>query len=313
MHIIIKDCFHNGKANILNYPTYYIDTLFISNNKLLYKNSDILKGIKTIIFDFNEALLFFPTNLSIRFHNKENLKKYMIDIYNFINENYNITIYNRPDLCYIMGDKNLCYNLLQQNALLKNYIPKYISFNNINDINKIDFEDVIFKETIGSNSKYDFICKKNEIHNNIYPGKKYIASEFIDTYIPELQTNNMIRFMIINNTLIDFHFISSEKKNIHPIDQNMNKFEIGNTYFSNILNNIEIQKIINSIYSIFGNCIYVIDAVLTKDNKLYICELGLKFFMDSYISHIKKYNTKINKISFDKKKLINFYMNIIES
>lgn len=313
--IIIRDCNYNGKNNILDYSLFLLNDIYIVDNKLICNNIDILKNVKNVIFDFNESLLFFPPVVRNRFKNKNNMKQFIIKIAGIIKKIYKkICIYNDPNKCYILGDKYLQYDFLTSSLGESKIIniPKYKNIN-VNNYNKetIHFP-AFFREICGSCSKNDFIAyNDNDVEKHLKQNVNYIASDFINSYIPELNCNNMIRFLVINNKLIDYHFICSNKKNIHPKDQIPDLINKGDIYFKNELMRLNINEFCNQINKIFGNGFYAIDCVYGSNGKLYLCEIGLKFFMGEYVSFLSKKGINLNKVSLNKNKLISIQKKIL--
>ena len=164
-----------------------------------------LNNIKTVIFNYNEDRLS-------KLYNNNTIKNDIIyKISNLINNKYkHITIYNDPLKCFILGNKVETYDKIKDisNSLFK--IPQFIKINCINDLKKIDFFPIIIKYYINGTT-LDTICKNYnevlEIYNKKFNNKNNIMCvEYINSYIKELNTNNSIRFFIINNNNNRFLF-----------------------------------------------------------------------------------------------------------
>ena len=326
--LTISDGINNGKGEnkmiIFKYHCF-IYNCYIKNKFLIINNKicNLLK-INKIIFNFNEDLftynLNWDKNLKKRFKNVNKMIQLFKNISILIKKYYPyITIYQDPNKCFDLGDKILTYNKIKDISSNIIKIPKYKKINNIDDINNINFYPVILKISNGSHSKNDCICNnKKELINNYnkyFKNKKnIICVEFINSYIKELKCNHCIRFMIINNKITDYYFRPSNKWNIHTNDQLQNKQKIikSDLYFKLYFNkNIDlINEYIDNINNIYGNGFYSIDLIL-NNNKLYICEIGLKNYDYSYVDYLKKNNIVINKNTLNKYKLKKIYYNII--
>lgn len=302
--------YNNGKGdkNLIIFDLhYYFEQCTIKDNMLNIDNNFLdLTNIKTVIFNYNEDRLS-------KLYNNNTIKNDIIyKIANLINNKYkHITIYNDPLKCFILGNKLETYSKIKDisNSIFK--IPKFIKINCINDLKNIDFFPIIIKYYING-ATLDTICKNYnevlEIYNKKFNNKNNIMCvEYINSYIKELNTNNSIRFFIINNKIIDFYFRCSNKWNIHTQDSNLTLFKYSNEFFKEFFkkNYLLIENYINNLHKIFDNGFFVFDIIL-NNNKLYICEGGLKIF-----DYLKTNNINLNKISLDKIKLRKLYEKII--
>lgn len=326
--LIISDGISNCKGSyiIKNLAeNIYIYNIIIKNNNLYHNNKILnLNNVKLVIFDFNEDLFTYNLNWDPRlkkfFSNCNQMIIYFIKISNYIKQSYNnIIIYNDPYKCFILGNK---YNVFNKIKHINNNIfgiPKYKNILDENDIYKIDFFPVILKYSNGSHTNNDTICKnKNELintYNTVFKFKKnIICIEYITSYINELNCNHSIRLMVTNNQMIDYYMRPSKKWNIHNDDQDSSKIYISDNYLKNFIlqNKVEINKYLNKIYNIFGCGFYAYDLIL-NNNKLYICEIGLKIYDDSYVNFINNNNIKLKKITLYPEKLRKLYDKILNS
>lgn len=323
--ITISDGITNGKGgnDIVTFSQhYYIYNINIINNKLIVSGKILnFENIKVVIFNFNEDL--FTYNLK---WDKQLIKRFKIsnDMINFfkiisfvIKKNYpKIKIYNDPIKCFELGDKVNVYQKIEKikDELFK--VPRWIKINNLKDINKVDFYPNIIKISNGSHSKDDKKSNnKNELvtnYKNIFLNQKNVfCVEYIDSYQKSLSSYCSLRLMVFNNKVTDYYFRPSNNWNIHTNDQN-NKLIESDNLFKKFYNNnkVNIQKYLNKINKIYGNGFFSYDLIL-NNNKLYICEIGLKLFDNEYVSFIKKSKSKLNKISLQKDKLKQYYHNML--
>lgn len=321
--LVISDGKYNGKGSniILGLGKHlFIYNITLSNNKLYYNNILInLNIINTIIFNYNEALFTFTlnwdSNLIKRFKSSNDMICLFTEINNLVMNIYpNIIIYNDPLKCFCLGDKINVYNKISyiNNNIIS--VPKYLKLTNQEDISTINFFPVIIKISNGSNTKNDTICHTNiellSIYNKYFKNiNNVLCVQYINSHIKYLKCNHSIRFMVINNTLIDYYIRPSNEWNIHTNEQDSRKIYESDTYFKEFFNKnkLEIDKYLNDIFQIFGHGFYAYDLIL-YNNKLYICEIGLKMFDDTYVEFLKNNNIQLDKISTNFKKLKKYYM-----
>lgn len=327
--LTINDGERNGKLDKNNTDNYLntnfkfcISDCVINKNSLIVENNNFdLSNISTVIFNFNEDLLTFKREWNKIFKRKFKTVEDMInnfkEISDFIKKFHpNIVIYNDPNICFELGNKVLVFDRIKnvQDDLIK--VPEYKKILTEYDLITVDFFPCIIKVTNGSNSKDDTVCKTNEellkVYNNNFKNKENIfVVEFIDSYIQELDCRHSIRFMVTNNNIMEYYFRGSKNWNIHTNSQISSKIKECDLFYDKIykIHKPSLENYFNKIYKIYGNGFYAYDIIYNeKQNKYYICELGLKIFDYTFCNYSSKY---IDKLSFDKNNLKKYYKNQI--
>ena len=220
-----------------------------------------------------------------------------------------IAIFNDPTICYQLGDKVKTYDKIKNLDFNIFKIPKYTSIKSSEDVTQINYYPGIIKISNGSHSKDDTICKNKKqltkIFNTKFKNRRNVFFvEYIDSYIKELESKHCIRLMVTGDSVLDYYFRPSNDWNARGMNQNLNKILISDTFFEKKyqlyrdLLHQDLQKLKN-IYG-YGN--FAIDCILF-DDKLYICEIGLKIFDNIYFDHTKSLHKHLKKISLDENKL----------
>lgn len=323
--LTINDGINNGKGGndtvTFLYHTYIYNIFYINNNILINGKGFNFNSVDIIIFNYNEDLftynLNWDKNLRKRFKSCNKMINFFKLISFVIKKKYpKIKIYNDPIKCFELGDKVNVYQKIEKikDELFK--VPRWTKVNNLNDVNKINFYPNIIKISNGSHSKDD---KKSDNKNDLIKNyKKYFLNkknvfcvEYIDSYQKSLASFCSLRLMVINNKVTDYYFRPSNNWNIHTNDQNNNLVR-SDTFFKNFYDNnkAHIQNYLNKINKIYGDGFFSYDLIL-NNNKLYICEIGLKLYDDTYVNFIKKSKSKLNKISLQKDKLKQYYHNML--
>ena len=323
--MIIIDGIENGKGSnkYINFgKTIPIYQLSIKNHKLIYNKQALnIINIDIIIFNYNEDLLTYSRNwdpkLTKKFKNQEDMISFFKKVSKLIkNINPKIILYQDPNKSFELGDKILVYNRIQKIKDPLFTIPKYKKINDINDLLDVDFYPLIIKPANESCSGKDFLCqhlkdairiykKHFENHGNIF------VVEFINSYIDKLKTQHSIRFMVSNNKLMEYHFRTSNNWNARAKNQIKNKISISESYYKNIYlkHKEQIYLYFDKINKIYGNCFFAYDVIYNeKQDKYYICEIGLKIIDETYKNYSRNY---IDKLSFNEQKLIEHYKKTI--
>lgn len=303
---------NNGKGSegMIDFDKkYYI-------HELLNKNIDYSK-YNVLICDFNEDAIRSNGTAKKHFKTLDKMLLYYEEICeNALKVNPSIKIYQNPKQCSWIGDKQ------KTNTLLANIIKKEDFFalplttviHNRSDIETIQTYPVIMKATIntGKERKLDCIVhsqkEAKQKYNEFFKCyKEIIAVEQIDSRISHLRCNHVIRLFIVNSYLYDWSIRPSSSWNIHVRNSIISKLEESEKYIEPIIkNNIKkIMSFIKKMHSILGNGFYAWDVIYSKDkNKLYICEIGLKYFDYFMANRVKG---RFSKLCMDKKQMTNFY------
>jgi lipopolysaccharide biosynthesis glycosyltransferase len=313
--------FFNGKGknfNLINFGDNIkfneIDISDIENIKKKFKN------YKIVIFDFNEDYYgYYRCEKNIeKFKSVENFKKHIINIRNIIKTHFDVIIYNDPLLVFDTGNKYKTYEKLKSLNLNYLKIPNYLKINNnFDNIDKIDFFPVILKYVDSSHNDDEKISKnKTELKESIVnfkdKNRDKIVIEYVDSYIPEIQSYCCLRLFIVKNSLIDYVLRPSTKWNIHTGSQEIDLINKADDYFKKFyVNNLnQFQLLFINLYEIYGNSFLCLDLILS-DNELYLCEVSLKWEDYTLSEFIKKNNVNLIKNHFCFSKLRNIYYNIM--
>lgn len=319
----ISDAVFNGKgSNYSIYSNYHfmLYNIQITEEQFFHNNQQInLNNVNVVFFDYNEDLLQYQYGWDMNLLNKYSKTQDMINafkaIHLFIKIKYpNIKIYHDPFKCFYLGNKITVYQHINdiESNIFK--LPKWNNIKNISDIMKISYFPCIIKTACDSHASSDALCKnKNELVNaySKFKNKENIlCSEFINCYIDELKCYCCVRLIVFNDKIIDFFFRPSNKWNIHTGDQTPNKILEANEYFKKYYekNQEEINIYAKKIHSLYGNGVFSYDCILNND-KLYICEIGIKCWDDTMINFLHKHNIKMNKLHEDINKYRKFIVN----
>lgn len=299
----------NCKGDILNFGNLYkIYELLLDNDKIKQLSGKLInfENIEIVIFNFNEDNFLFDPKLKEFTNNIGGIKCLQTlfkKISNTITKKYpSIKIYNDPNLCYTLGDKVALYDKIKNihNSTVK--CPKYKKISTENDIDDCDFYPLILKNSTGSHTTNDVICKNYEefitTYNQHFKNQENVfVAQYVNSKIDELDCYHSVRLMVVNNILTVFHCRPGSQWNIHVNDQIAGLRLKSDAYFKTYLgkNKKSIQEYLNTIHSIFGNGFFAIDCLVSNsDNCLYICEIGLKTFDDTNNKFLKKHTLHIN-------------------
>lgn len=284
-------------------------------NKIAYLSNT--KSAKNMIKNIgeNDTVIFIYNEDALHCYNK---------FRNFIRELIKIEknlktekIYNRPSKFKLYGCKHRFYKKLEQ----QNFIPKFCQLNSLDNIQNVNFYPNIVTLTLRSHGKGRELCNKHNITeqfsklNKIKKKTKYeqiIAVEFIDSFNKDLNSYINVRLMVINNKLLEYYVRPSSKWNTHNSDIIDNK-KINKKitqYFDEWYKNHsdEVNRMLEICYKKLGKGFYSYDTVLSiKNDRLYICEVGLKLYDYSLLEEFKKMNLlneMHDKLLLDKNKYV---------
>lgn len=324
--LTISDGIKNGKGGndsvTFLYHTFIYNILYVNNEWLINGKAFNFNSVDIIIFNYNEDLFTYNLNWDMNLIKRFKSCNEMINFFKLISfeiqKKYpKIKIYNDPIKCFELGDKVNVYQKIEKikDELFK--VPRWIKVNNLNDANKINFYPNIIKISNGSHSKDDKKCNnKNDLiehYNKYFLNKNNVfCVEYIDSYQKSLTSFISLRLMVFNNEVIDYYFRPSNNWNIHTNDQNKNLVVESDKFFKTFYdsNKAHIQNYLNEVYKIYGNGFFTYDLIF-NNNKLYICEIGLKNYDDSYAYFINNNKIKLNKISLQKDKLKQYYHDML--
>lgn len=258
-----------------------------------------------VFFDYNEDEYNFEGELEKIFKKIKKMKECYNNVYNYIIAKYpEKIIINDPNRCYLMGNKYSTYNLLNsiENNIVK--IPKYIVYDENNDVlvDTIDYYPVIVKSNIGANDKKDTIChNKNEIFDCIqskFENKNNILIvQYIDSFDSEFNCYHKIRWLVYDNHVVQHQTSSGGKFNIHNKTTTRKSYLNMKTKYEDIFkkNKQQIQDFLDKHFNLYGHGTFSIDLIY-NENGIYVCENGLKIY-DKGAEHYldKKEISKVKK------------------
>ena len=206
-----------------------------------------------------------------------------------------------------MGNKLKTYELLMNIETNFFKIPRHSKI--------VNYFPCIIKTKDSSHDIREKICYNNkELINNKkrFGNEDVISVEYIDSYNNKLKIYCSLRLMVVNNKLIDYFFRPGKQWNIHTNDQDEKLVLEADKYFEDfyIKNKLKINKLLENLYKVYGNGFFSYDLVL-NNNKLYLCETGLKYYDYTYHNFIKKNVINLSKYNCDLIKLKKLYKEII--
>lgn len=306
MKYLICELFDNGKGNdaivcdeILYIPSISIrDDVFKHDEKYInFKNDDI------IIFSVNEDGMHYIQKVKMTI---PGIHKRLLEVRSYIvNKHPNIKLYNDPIHFDTIGNKYKTYEVLKN----KYGTPLYDDFKNFK---KWNIYPCIVSASRASGGRCRNLCQNPEEleeHGKRIKrakGNTFIV-QYVDSYIQELNCYHNLRFMVVNDHIIDWFCRPGNGWNIHTRTQNMNKLSQCDIWFKNWYksNEKKVRTFIEQMYESLGKGVYSYDCIICND-EIYLCEVGYKFWDDTFSKLIK-----MNKITNDLqnyKKLVAIYI-----
>lgn len=308
-----------GKEELITYDVkYYIHELL---NKQTLSKIDFSK-YSILICDFNEDAIRATGSAKRHFRTLDNMLNFYMEICSKALEvNPSIQIYQNPSKCSWIGNKektnSILKTMMQESDIFA--LPKSTTIQSINDICNIESYPVIMKVPINSGKERKLDCvvytvkeakqKYSELFKNY---KEIIAIEYINSRIPSLKCNHMLRLFIFNDLIVDWSIRPSSAWNIHASNSIVSKIDSAENYIEPIIkrNMYSILTFIKKIYDKVGKGFFAWDVIYSeKRNKFYICELGLKYF-DHFMAN--KVKGRISKLCMNKDKLKIFYTEYLQ-
>lgn len=307
----------NGKGNeeLIHFDNYgYIHNCEIVNNKVVINSNPIdFKYYNILICDFNEDAIRSGGETNAKFKKFHTVISFYIKICEIAKrENEHIIIYQDPRKCLFIRDTHSLYSTLESVTTGDDIfnIPKCTIINDLSSLDDIDFYPLLFKGKKGLAPK--IITSSNDIPTIIdgLKNNSNLAIQYVNSQLLNLKSNHLLRLVIVNDTLIDYYLKVSNKWNIQMKNINIDKIKSGTNFIKPFIDeNInEINNYIKKVHAIYGNGFYVWDVII-QNNKMYICNIGLKYF-DYFLKNTLKnnYYTK----SIDTKYMRNYYTNILQ-
>lgn len=296
----------------------YIYDCLIKDNKVYIKKKPVNFSLyKTLICDFNEDAIRKTGEARSKLKTLQNV----IDLYNSIctiakNENSTLIIYQQPNKCSWMACKYETYQILQ-NIIKEEDIfrlPNYKLITNKQDLENINYYPIILKTLVntGKERKLDTQVKhyreaKSKL--NLFNEKPILALEIVNSYLESLKCYHCLRLIIINDECIDYYMRPSKSWNVHAKNLNVDKMKKSDDYIKPFIekNKEKIESFANKVFKICGYGFYAWD-VIVHNEKIYICELGLKYF-DYFLKN--KLKGSYYKSTLDKKYMREYYRQLL--
>ena len=281
----------------------YIDQSF-------YKN---LKADDTVIFMYNEDALFTTGDFTGDMARLESIEKRL--------KNIPVNIYNRPSKHKILGCKFRYYSRFKFDS----FVPQFVELTCDADVDQINFYPAIVTLSVRTLGNYRFKCDtKGEVLKALTTLKKtrksvkyerIMAIEYINAYNDELDCYINVRFMVINNEIVDYYARPAEHWNVHTNDQ-LDDTEIhgqvNRMVDKYIMNNSGVLKgAFERCYKTLGNGFYSYDCIINSRG-FYVCEVRLKMYDDIVRKIYKLLEYNINKFVMQERKysdLIRYFLN----
>ena len=272
------------------------------------KDLNIFKKINSVYFEYDEDR-----------NSKKKEQEYLEIEEKILNTNPKINIFNSPKIISFLRNK------YQQHIFFKDickdnpifFIPDFKNINDVTDIGKLEIKyPCLMQPSIALTGNFMYFCNSNEelLENynkilntyNVTPwhGARNLSSikigqdncifvrEFIENKNSLIEGfRNCIRLMVVNNEISEIYVrINKTKWCIHNADTCKEYTERNNAdkifYDFYIKNKKWFTIFLDNIYKKTGKGSFSIDLVY-KDNKIYICEIGHKWYDSSAHKYIK--------------------------
>ena len=272
------------------------------------KDINIFKKIKCVYFDTNEDR-----------NSKKKEQEYLEIEEKILNINHKINIFNSPKIIPFLRNK------YQQHLFFKDkckdnpifFIPDFTIINDVTDISKLKINyPCLVQPSIALTGDFMYFCNSNkellENYNKIlntynvtpWHGARNLSSikigqdncifvrEFIENKNSLIEGfRNCIRLMVVNNEISDIYVRINENKwcihNADTCEEYTTRNNADKKFYDFYLENKKwFNNFLDHIYKKTGKGSFSID-LLYKDNKMYICEMGHKWYDSSADKYIK--------------------------
>jgi glutathione synthase/RimK-type ligase-like ATP-grasp enzyme len=287
-------------------------------------DASMLKKYRVNLSDINDLDIFKKINNVYFDTNEDRLPQKKIDQYLDIEQkilqiNAKIKIFNSPQIIGFLRNKYeqhmFFQNICKDNPVF--FIPDFKIINDVTDISKLDIKyPCLIQPSIALTGDFMYFCNSNEellenynkilntYYNTPWHGAKNLSQikigkdnpifvrEFIDSKNSLMNGyRNCIRLMVVNNEIIGIYVrINNNNHDIRSCNINCNNFELNNVdkkfYNFYIENRDWFTIFLDNIYKKTGNGSFSID-MLYKDNKIYICEIGHKWYDKTSHKYVK--------------------------
>ena len=283
MNILFYDLEKNGK----DHHVVDVDLRY----KIMNFDHQRLDGldVRMVMFSANEDGMHYIKKINTTL---EELQFEMIRIRNYIlNKFPNVIIFNDPIHFDVIGDKLKTFKYLCDVVSC----PKFS-----HTISKWKHFPAIVSANIASGGRRRFLCKTTKelsTNNRRIMCPTFVCS-YVNSYVETLSCFSCLRLMVIDDKLVDWFFRPGDTWNIHNKTQDKFKMEEADEYFENWLASHRdvVDTFLSSTYKKFGHGAYAYDVILQNDT-LVLCEVGYKFYDESYADVLKKTHKLTHKLT----------------
>ncbi len=228
-------------------------------------------------------------------------------------KNKGITIYNHPSKHKVLGCKFRFYSRFRNDS----FTPKFMEIKSAEDIDKVDFYPNIITLTVCTLGHYRVMCntkadllKAYELLKNTKKIVKYeriCVMDYMNAYNSEYDCYVCVRFIVINNEIMDYYARPAEHWNVHTNDQ-VDDIMIHDGINASVDKYVmdhgsDIKNCFERCYRTLGNGFYEYDCII-NDKGFFICEVGLKMYDDTARKVYNLLNYDINKFVIHERKYV---------
>jgi hypothetical protein len=307
--ILICDLLDNGNGTkAVEYDkVLYVPKLQVCTNGTLIHSHELVEFFldDIIIFSANEDGMHFVKSINMTIHT---LCAKLLEIRKAIKTQFpNMTIYNDPIHFEDTGDKLQSYKLLKHLP----YVPRFAEYTRNTDWNIFP---CIVSANRASGGRFRALCHDaEELHREgtriqRVKGGTFIT-EYIDSRIEDFGCFHNLRFMVVNDTLVDWFCRPGNGWNIHTRTQNAAVIPRADSWAESWLQEHDtlVKKLLSDMYGVLGKGAFAYDLII-KGDMLYLCEIGYKFWDDTVAKLIDFKKYKLTKDVEKYKTIMNGYI-----
>lgn len=279
--VLFCELMDNGKGNkAIPYDVvYYIPKIDICTNGTLVHDGDIieLSDSDIVVFSANEDGMHFVKAINSTI---PKLCKKMQDIRRAIKSKHAVKMFNDPVHFEDIGNKLSTYNLLKQLP----YVPRYAEYTR--DV-KWNIFPCVVSASRASGGRFRNVCNnQEELHANGRRIQKMKGStfvvEYIDSTIDSFRCFHNLRLMVVDDVVVDWFCRPGNVWNIHTRTQNKDLIRDVDGWCEEWMGSHQeiVRRCVEDLYGILGRGAYSYDLII-KDDMLYLCEVGYKFWDDT--------------------------------
>ena len=299
-----------------------------NNGAITYLGKTIdLSQYHGVIFSYNEDIVYLRS--------EQPIYQKLFKMRKFFSKQYpKIKIYNDPENYKIYASKIDFYQRVKDDIRIKKCvkIPDFWVIKNIQDLTDIikDNDDIFpcfISYNIQSGGKNKIVCNSFDelkksyhdliIHEDYKQNNQQIfVSKVITSYHSALNSNLTVRWMVINDQLIDFYARPAPVDVINVNYYNQYKgdqLKHAHTYVETWLtkNRYTFHRFLRGMNYLMGSGFYSYDTVISEEGEIYIVEPGLKFLASNHLKLKDMRSATYDLLIFDQKKYLNAMIQII--